>query len=129
MEMLNNLFSWFPFIVIGIMLHTFIPIIVVIIIVVSKINSQRKFNNRSPRLTVNAVVLSKRTHMDMHSYPRDTVAYHSASTNYFATFQFDSGDRMEFMLSGQDFGYLIEGDRGLLTFQGTRYLSFERTYF
>ena len=46
MEMLNNLFSWFPFIVIGIMLLTFIPIIVVIIIVVSKINSQRKFNNR-----------------------------------------------------------------------------------
>ena len=26
----------------------------------------------------------------------------------------------------QDYGYLVEGDHGKLTFQGTRYLSFER---
>ena len=42
------------------------------------------------------------------------------------TFQVDSGDRMEFSVSGQEYGLLAEGDRGKLTFQGTRYLGFER---
>ena len=38
----------------------------------------------------------------------------------------ESGDRMELNLSGQEYGLLAEGDRGKLTFQGTRYLGFER---
>ena len=42
------------------------------------------------------------------------------------TFQVDSGDRMEFSVTGQDYGMLIEGDRGTLSFQGTRYQGFER---
>ena len=42
------------------------------------------------------------------------------------TFQFDSGDRMELQMQGHEFGLLIEGDSGKLTFQGTRYLGFER---
>ena len=41
----------------------------------------------------------------------------------------ESGDRMELHLSGQEYGLLIEGDRGNLTFQGTRYLGFERLSF
>ena len=49
-----------------------------------------------------------------------------ASTTYYATFQVESGDRMELRLSGAEYGMLAEGDRGRLTFQGTRYLSFER---
>lgn len=50
----------------------------------------------------------------------------SSSTTYYVTFQVDSGDRMEFSVSGQEYGLLAEGDRGKLTFQGTRYLGFER---
>ena len=50
----------------------------------------------------------------------------TASTRYFATFQVESGDRMELQMSGQDYGMLVEGDRGRLTFQGTRYLDFQR---
>ena len=42
------------------------------------------------------------------------------------TFQVDSGDRMELYMAGHKFGLLLEGDRGNLTFQGTRYLGFER---
>ena len=33
---------------------------------------------------------------------------------------------MEFHVSGLEYGMLAEGDTGSLTFQGTRYLSFER---
>ena len=39
----------------------------------------------------------------------------------------ESGDRMELRVSGREYGLLAEGDRGQLTFQGTRYLSFVRS--
>ena len=49
-----------------------------------------------------------------------------ASTTYYATFQVASGDRMEFQVPRREYGFLVEGDRGRLTFQGTRFLGFER---
>ena len=82
-------------------------------------------NNRSPRLTVGALVTAKRTNVSRHSGAGG--AGHTASpTTYYATFEVESGDRMELQLSGQDYGLLAEGDRGYLTFQGSRYLGFER---
>ncbi|WP_338030915.1 DUF2500 domain-containing protein [Fervidibacillus halotolerans] len=53
-------------------------------------------------------------------------SFNSSSTSYFVTFEFESGDRKEFKLSGKDYGMLAEGDFGMLTFKGTRYLGFER---
>ena len=47
-------------------------------------------------------------------------------TTYYVTFQVESGDRMELAVDGEDYGMLVEGDRGRLSFQGTRYLGFER---
>ncbi|NMA03148.1 MAG: DUF2500 domain-containing protein, partial [Clostridiales bacterium] len=44
---------------------------------------------------------------------------------YYVTFQVESGDRMEFRVSGKEYGLLAEGDVGKLTFQGTRYHEFE----
>ena len=85
-------------------------------------------NNHSPRLTVPATVITKRTNVSHHHHGGTDHHHHhtSTSTSYYVTFQVDSGDRMELHLSGQEFGLLIEGDRGNLTFQGTRYLGFER---
>ena len=89
-------------------------------------------NNHSPRLTVDALVVTKR--MDV-SHRRHVNAgdhtgahrYHTTtSTSYYVTFQVDSGDRMELTVGGADYGQLVEGDRGKLTFQGTRYLGFQR---
>ena len=79
-------------------------------------------NNNSPRLTVPATVVSKRTNVSHHHHDHHT--HHS--TSYYVTFQVDSGDRMELHMTGQEYGMLVEGDKGNLTFQGTRYLSFER---
>lgn len=45
----------------------------------------------------------------------------------YATFQVESGDRMELRLAGNEYGLLVEGDKGKLSFQGTRFLGFERT--
>ena len=78
-------------------------------------------NNDSPRLTVSAQVVSKRTRVSGGSGDLMT------STTYYATFQVESGDRMEFHVTGQEYGLIAEGDNGILSFQGTRYLSFERT--
>ena len=47
-------------------------------------------------------------------------------SRYFVTFEVESGDRMELKMHGSEYGLLAEGDFGRLTFQGTRYLSFER---
>ena len=79
-------------------------------------------NNNSPRLTVPASVVSKRLNVSHHHHDHHT--HHS--TSYYVTFQVDSGDRMELHMTGQEYGLLVEGDKGYLTFQGTWYLGFER---
>ena len=88
-------------------------------------------HNHSPRLTVDAVIVSKREDVSGHSHnmvgnSTGIHGYHTY-TSYYVTFQFDSGDRLEFSIEGTEYGMLAEGDRGKLTFQGTRYLGFERT--
>ena len=85
-------------------------------------------NNKSPRLTVFATVVAKRTNVSHHhNHMGDNSAiHHSTSTTYYVTFQVDSGDRMELQVSGQEYGLIVEGDRGMLSFQGTRFLNFER---
>lgn len=87
--------------------------------------SQWSRDNRSPRLTVGALVTAKRTNVSRHS-GAGGAGHTASSTTYYATFEVESGDRMELQLSGQDYGLLAEGDRGYLTFQGSRYLGFER---
>lgn len=89
-------------------------------------------NNHSPKLTVPAAVVAKRTNVTRHHHANggDASGAHgfhtTTSTTYYVTFQVESGDRMEFHVSGSEYGMLAEGDSGRLTFQGTRYLSFER---
>lgn len=82
-----------------------------------------KTNNDSPVLSVDAVVVAKRTNVSHHHHDN---MQSSSSTTYYVTFQVDSGDRMELKVKGREYGMLIEQDRGKLTFQGTRYLGFKR---
>lgn len=90
-------------------------------------------NNQSPRLTVDASVVSRRTEVSHHSHANagDATGAHgfttTTSTRYYVTFQVESGDRMELGVGGYEYGMLVEGDLGRLTFQGTRYISFERS--
>lgn len=81
-------------------------------------------NNNSPRLTVNASIVSKRMQVSHHHNAETHTS--SSSTQYYVTFEVESGDRMELSVKGSEYGMLVEGDRGRLTFQGTRYLGFER---
>lgn len=84
-------------------------------------------NNNSPRLTVPVTVVSKRTDVTHHHHGGTNAHHHHhTSTTYYVTFQVESGDRMEFYVDGYEYGMLVEGDKGMLNFQGTRYLGFER---
>ncbi len=112
----DAMFSIFPilfFIVFGVVL-------VVIILAVVRSVTRGVRNQNSPVLTVDARIVAKRTQTGggMNDAP--------AWTRYYVTFEVASGDRMEFMVNGQESGMLAEGDEGKVTFQGTRYISFMR---
>ena len=86
-------------------------------------------NNKSPKLSVDATVVAKRSHTSHHHHHHNNGHMHtSSSTSYYVTFQVQSGDRMELKVKSYDYGMLVEGDCGVLTFQGTRFLGFERKY-
>ncbi|MBO2942965.1 DUF2500 domain-containing protein [Paenibacillus sp. F411] len=82
-------------------------------------------NNHQPLLTVYSVIVSKRSEVK-HTAPAEDGSGSRPRTLYFITFEVESGDRMEFAVSGDEFGMCAEGDEGRLSFQGTRYLKFER---
>lgn len=111
-----------------IFLLMFIMFFGIFIAVMVKVISQWNKNNHSPRLTVPATVVAKRTNVSHHSHNHGNggMPHTTHSTTYYVTFQVESGDRMELCVAGHEFGILIAGDRGLLTFQGTRYLGFVR---
>lgn len=72
-------------------------------------------DSRAPRLTVPAGVVSLRVGRRL-----------KRASDHYATFRVESGDCIELCVPGRDFAYLSEGDSGRLTFQGRRYVSFER---
>lgn len=105
----------------------FIMFVVVFVVTIVKGITQWNKNNNSPRLTVPAVVVAKRTNVSHHNHAgADNHHHHHTSTSYYVTFQVESGDRMELSMPGSEYGLLVEGDVGMLSFQGTRYLGFER---
>lgn len=99
---------------------------IIIVAMVRGIGEWNK-NNHSPKLSVTAKVVSRRTAVSHHHHHQGNGMYHThTATSYYATFQVESGDRIEFLVSGTEYGMLAEGDSGELTFQGTRYLNFRR---
>ncbi|CRK81140.1 DUF2500 domain-containing protein [Neobacillus massiliamazoniensis] len=98
----------------------FVIVTSVILFTLIKSISQWNKNNHSPKLNINSKVVAKRT--SVHGGGE-----HRAYTDYFVTFEVESGDRIEFKVSDTEYGMLVEGDNGELTFQGTRYLGFTRS--
>jgi hypothetical protein len=85
-------------------------------------------NNNSPVLTVEAKVVTKRISVSEHHNAGNdsSISNATSTTTYFTTFEVESGDRMELKVPGGEYGMLVEGDAGRLTFQGTRYKNFDR---
>ena len=63
---------------------------------------------------VSARVVAKRTEVSHHQHPNngDMSGSHgystTSSTSYYVTFEVDSGDRIEFSMSGSEYGMLIK---------------------
>jgi hypothetical protein len=103
----------------------FIPVIVVFVFVfaIAKGLAEWSHNNSQPVLTRNAKIVAKRSAVQGGvEGGRGNV-----QTAYFATFQLESGERLEFQIAGEVYGLLSEGDSGTLTHQGTRYKGFQRS--
>lgn len=121
----NFMFSAMP-IIVGI---GFAVVIGIFIVSAVKGVSRWSKNNDSPVLSVQAKVVAKRSDVQsFHHHNADNMAMSntSYSTTYYTTFEVESGDRMELAVGDVEFGMLVEGDFGKLTFQGTRYKGFER---
>lgn len=110
----------------------FIPIMFllvfgIIIVTIIKGIGEWSSNNKEPVLSVICKVVTKRANTTRHHHNHNNHISSHNSTAYYATFEVESGDRMEFKISGKEYGMLVEGDIGKLVFQGTRYHSFERS--
>ncbi len=121
----------------------FMAIVVVgvgaILFVVLKGLSEWSRNNARPVLRVPARIVARRTNLSVSSstsghhhhhhgdhHPAHGSVSTSTSTQYYATFELANGERVEFQLSNDEAGLLLEGDHGELVHQGTRYHGFAR---
>ena len=120
-----DLFSTLVPIFFGIVFAFIIGMMIVMFVHIVK---EKRKNDASPRLSVPATVVTKRTNVShRHHHGANDMDYCTTDTTYYVTFQVGSGDRMELRMTGRDYGMLFEGDRGTLHFQGTRYLGFDRS--
>lgn len=103
----------------------FILVFGIIIVTMIRGIGEWNSNNKQPILNVDAKVVSKRTNVSGGNHHGNHV-HSSSSTSYYVTFEVQSGDRLEFRVSGKEYGQLVEGDAGNLIFQGTRYHEFDR---
>jgi len=83
-------------------------------------------NNKQPLLSVASRVVSKRSLVHYRHHHDDGISHHQSDTYYYATFELTDGSRIEFKLSGGEYGLIAEQDAGMLTYQGTRFYGFER---
>ena len=111
---------------IGIFYIVFLLVIAMFVFTFVKIITEWVSNNNSPRLSVDAKIVDKNTRTHHHHHHTNGHHHHSHSHSYYITFEVESGDRMELRVQRSEFGLLVVGDVGVLSFQGTRFLGFER---
>lgn len=112
------MFVLFPFLF-------FIAFIVIFIRIVKSL-SHWSTSTRQPTLNVNARVVGKREDYRRFSKGSRNHPLDTGRTLYFVTFEFDSGDRLELQVKGEEYGLMYEGDEGILVFQGIIFHSFDR---
>lgn len=92
----------------------FAAVNVFIIVTVMRVYGVSKKNLSLPKIESDAEIVSKRS----VGSPKDSFA------TYFITFRFSTGDTFEYPVSEDCYSYFAEGDRGKITVQGTKFISF-----
>lgn len=92
-----------------------VAFIVITVFILRAIGLSKK-NTAFPRIETSAKIIGRRTAImpssDMHR------------NMYFITFEFSTGDRAEYRVTEDTYGYFVEGDEGTLTIRGTEFISF-----
>lgn len=120
----GNPFNEFMFSAVPFFIFIFFAIVMMIFITSLVKGAGQYFrNNSTPEECIPVRLVNKRTHTwgghgDM-----------SAHTSYYATFETEQKDRLEFSVSSEFSGMNVEGDSGMLTHRGTRFIGFEREQF
>lgn len=84
---------------------------------------QWNFNNKQPKITVSAKLITKTT-KDLQQKRKQYIM--PSPTYCFLTFEVESGGSIELSVDALTFDKLIEGEIGILTYQGDRFIHFER---
>lgn len=120
--MIEDYLDWFMYVG-GAMFAAILLSLLVTVIV------QEHKNKHAPKLTVNAVITSKRISNIRNNHSKDVAnqaLYTVATTDFYVTFKFENGKKREFMIGPTEYGRLFKGEKGKLTYQGNRFLSFEK---
>ena len=83
---------------------------------------QKSKNDNAPRVTIEAKVVDKRTVSHRHHNHNN----HFSHRHYYhyVSFELSDGQRTELCVDRIDFDSLCVADEGMLTLQGTRFISF-----
>lgn len=83
--------------------------------------AEKRYNDSQPVLTKDVKISGKRS--EVSGGRGDS----SVRTSYYATFEFvEDKKRLELEIEDEDYGLTAEGDSGKLTYQGRRFINFER---
>ncbi|OCT16487.1 hypothetical protein A8709_02095 [Paenibacillus pectinilyticus] len=105
-----------------IFISIFILVIGTFLFVIIKSLMDWTSNNNAPIQDRHCLVVAKRMQLSSGSGHLSSVTSYS----YYITFEFEDQSRLELSVERQPFGHILEGDRGNLTFQGTRFKDFVR---
>ena len=87
-------------------------------------------NENSPKITVDARIISKRSKVKLTGLNcEENISMFSLGpyvSAYYIPFETEDGEEKEMNVNVTDYRRFFSGDFGKLTFQGNRYLSFER---
>lgn len=99
----------------------------IIFVIISSINNYAK-NKSAPILTTNAKVVTKRINVTHHDSidPNTHMSNSTSNTKYYVTFETEAGERIELVLSGKEYGLIVENDSGELIYQGEWFKQFKR---
>jgi hypothetical protein len=112
-----------PFIAFGVMGLAAVGVLCLVVRTAARVTVREVIGDGLPVLAAPARLIAKRaaTAEDLPVHP-----WQRLRMDYFATFEFASGERREFSVLGSDYGALAEGDTGLLLYEGLRYHGFRR---
>lgn len=109
------------------------PFMILFIVVLSVMVAYVLFrwlkDKSSPKITTMAKIISKETHKIKHASNRvaGIGRRKTYSDEYYITFQLEHNNTLKlFIRTEEEYEHLHEGDKGKLTFQGKRYINFEK---